>query len=226
MNDQRAGAGLPDTGGFSAADDRVGAGIRPTRKLGALHRRRQRGRRVSVEKVVTQYAAKDSRESVTSVLTKTRALQATPTRRSAWPSGEYLALFDHDDLLAAQTPCMRRRPRLRSTRQMLVYTDEDKVTGGSCRSISSPISSRTYNPDLLCANNYICHLVVVKRSLAQKAWAACGSRLRRGPGSRFSCFRCTEAGGPDRPYSEGALSLAGPSEPPRRTTPASKTVRL
>ncbi len=50
----------------------------------------------------------------------------------------------------------------------LIYSDEDKVSMNGKRYFEPHFKS-DYNPDLLCSMNYFCHLVVVKRSLAEKA---------------------------------------------------------
>jgi GT2 family glycosyltransferase len=83
-------------------------------------------------------------------------------------SGEFLAFGDHDDLLApdALYECVRvlnERPETE-----LIYTDEDKVDG-SGRRYFEPHFKSDYNPELLCSMNYFCHLVVVKRSLQERA---------------------------------------------------------
>ena len=49
----------------------------------------------------------------------------------------------------------------------LIYTDEDKVRA-DLSEYFQPHFKPDYNPDLLCANNYICHLVVVKKELADR----------------------------------------------------------
>lgn len=83
-------------------------------------------------------------------------------------TGEFLAFGDHDDLFSpdALYECVRLLNEKPDTE--LIYSDEDKVDG-SGRRYFEPHFKSDYNPDLLCSMNYFCHLVVVKRTLQQRA---------------------------------------------------------
>lgn len=139
------------------------------------------GENISVEKVVRSTRQR-IRESVTSVLRKTRALQATPTRRSGWPQA-IIWPFSTTTIFWLPTPFLRWLPRLKKDKADVVYTDEDKVTS-DLKEHFQPHFKPDFNPDLLCSNNYICHLFVVKRSLALKlGWP--GSQPTTGSGLLF-----------------------------------------
>ena len=81
-------------------------------------------------------------------------------------SGEYIGLFDHDDLLhpAALFEMMRTIER---TGADFIYTDE-------CTFSQKPEDAYLYHfkpdyaPDSLRGNNYICHFTVFKRSLLEE----------------------------------------------------------
>ncbi len=81
-------------------------------------------------------------------------------------SGDYIALLDHDDLLA-ENALYEVAAEISRSGADLVYTDEDKIRGAA-RERFQPNLKPDFNPDLLRANNYICHLLVVRRALVER----------------------------------------------------------
>ncbi len=83
-------------------------------------------------------------------------------------AGDFLVFADHDDTLApnALYECAKALQDKPDTR--ILYSDEDKVDGERDKYFE-PHMKPDYNPDLLCSVNYICHLFVVERRLAQEA---------------------------------------------------------
>ncbi len=81
--------------------------------------------------------------------------------------GDYIVFGDHDDELhpAALFECMRILEKMPDVD--FIYTDEDKVIGGSGRH-TEPHFKSGFNYELLRRTNYICHLVVAKSSLINK----------------------------------------------------------
>lgn len=80
-------------------------------------------------------------------------------------TGEYLALLDHDDRLDENTiDCLCQS--IESSEPDVIYTDECIIDE------SGKVLNFFYKPDfsldLLYAQNYICHLLCVRRQLAQK----------------------------------------------------------
>ena len=75
--------------------------------------------------------------------------------------GDYIALFDHDDLLS-ENALYEVADRICKTGAEIVYTDEDKVTSDLSERYQ-PNFKPDFNLDLLRSNNYICHLLVVKK---------------------------------------------------------------
>lgn len=102
--------------------------------------------------------------------------------------GDYIALFDHDDLLAENALYEVADEAVR-TGADLIYTDEDKVTADLSERYQ-PNFKPDFNLDLLRANNYICHLLVVKRSLVKLA----GGQRKEFDGAQDHefIFRCVE----------------------------------
>jgi len=87
-------------------------------------------------------------------------------------TGDYIALFDHDDLLTADALYemaleMEHRRSAGEPEVMLVYTDEDKCDGEGT-SFYDPHFKMDYDPDLLLTNNYICHFTAVKASVVKE----------------------------------------------------------
>lgn len=81
-------------------------------------------------------------------------------------SGEYLALFDHDDLLAPDA-LYEVRKAIQKEQAEIIYTDEDKVNADTTL-YSDPHFKSDFNLDLLRSNNYICHFFVVKRAIVEQ----------------------------------------------------------
>ena len=141
----------------------------------------------SVEKVVKEYQKKDPRVRYRR-LEKNEGIAGNTNAAIEMASGEYLALFDHDDLLSPNA-LFEVASAIEKEKADVVYTDEDKVTS-DLKEHFQPHFKPDFNPDLLCANNYICHLFVVKRSLALKLGGQ--DPAYDGAQDYDFIFRCTE----------------------------------
>jgi GT2 family glycosyltransferase len=78
-----------------------------------------------------------------------------------------VAFFDHDDLLTEDALYHVARAVEEQGKPDLIYTDEDKVSA-DLSEYFQPNFKPDFNLDLLRSNNYICHLLVVKASLAKE----------------------------------------------------------
>ena len=141
----------------------------------------------SVEKVVKEYQKKDPRVRYRR-LEKNEGIAGNTNAAIEMASGDYLALFDHDDLLSPNA-LFEVASAIEKEKADVVYTDEDKVTS-DLKEHFQPHFKPDFNPDLLCANNYICHLFVVKRSLALKLGGQ--DPAYDGAQDYDFIFRCTE----------------------------------
>lgn len=141
----------------------------------------------SVEKVVKEYQKKDSRVRYRR-LEKNEGIAGNTNAAIEMASGDYLALFDHDDLLSPNA-LFEVASAIEKEKADVIYTDEDKVTS-DLKEHFQPHFKPDFNPDLLCANNYICHLFVVKRSLALKLGGQ--DPAYDGAQDYDFIFRCTE----------------------------------
>lgn len=82
-------------------------------------------------------------------------------------SGEFVALLDHDDLLAEHALYCVARAILDNPDAALIYSDEDKITADGKR--LDPYFKCALNRELLLAQNMISHLGVYRRELVEEA---------------------------------------------------------
>ncbi|MBV8812158.1 MAG: glycosyltransferase family 2 protein [Acidobacteriaceae bacterium] len=88
---------------------------------------------------------------------------------TAWDlaTGDYLCFLDHDDTLSPHALAYIIEA-LNNTREAdLLYSDEDKIDRQDRR--FDPFFKPDWSPDLLRSENYVCHLLVLRRDLANQA---------------------------------------------------------
>ena len=84
----------------------------------------------------------------------------------ALAKGDYIALLDHDDVLEPDALfCMMEK--LQEREYAFLYSDEDK-TDSDMEYYYEPHIKPEFNFDLLLANNYICHFLVMKAELIKE----------------------------------------------------------
>lgn len=81
--------------------------------------------------------------------------------------GDYIILCDHDDILTSDA-LYWIADAIEQKGADLVYSDEDKINEASNRYFD-PHFKPDFSLDMLRSSNYICHLLVVKRTLLDKA---------------------------------------------------------
>jgi O-antigen biosynthesis protein len=93
-------------------------------------------------------------------------IAANTNRGIAAASGDYIAFLDHDDELAPDA-LYHVAAALQKRRYGLLYSDEDRIEeNGFGRLVHhTPFFKPAFDPDLLRALNYICHLVVLRRDV-------------------------------------------------------------
>lgn len=118
-----------------------------------------------VREILNEYAEKDKRIRVRE-LAENEGIGKNTNRAFEIAEGEYVALLDHDDLLAPdalfEVACAIER-----SHPDIIYSDEDKVSGENLEH-TQPHFKPDFNIDLLRANNYICHLLVIRKTLIDK----------------------------------------------------------
>ncbi|MDP7560654.1 MAG: glycosyltransferase, partial [Planctomycetota bacterium] len=119
-----------------------------------------------VRSVLEEYADRDSRIKV--VCRETNGhISATSNSALETATGKFVAFLDHDDELRPHSllrlvETINERPDA-----TIIYSDEDKLDSKGRR--TCPYFKPDWNPDLLLAQNYLCHLFCVKRSLVLEA---------------------------------------------------------
>ena len=100
-----------------------------------------------------------------------KGIAANTNAAAALASGEYLALADHDDILAPHALYAMGRAvldlRAQGKPDGFVYSDEALFN----KSIQRPLVAHfkpDYAPDYLLCCNYICHLAVFRRALYEE----------------------------------------------------------
>lgn len=123
----------------------------------------------SVKRVLDTYA---DRRIVYLKLAENGGISANTNAALRAATGEYIGLLDHDDLLARSALYEAALRIEQAGRQGcpagLLYTDEDKCDE-SGTAFYEPHLKEDFNLDLLLSNNYICHFMIVERSLMREA---------------------------------------------------------
>ncbi len=125
------------------------------------------GADASVQRVMEDYARQDARVRYEK-LSENRGISGNTNAALAMAGGDYVVLLDHDDLLEEHALFEAAKWLLEHPDTELLYTDEDKVTFDS-NTYFQPHFKPDFNLDLLRSNNYICHMLVVKRELLDRA---------------------------------------------------------
>lgn len=122
-----------------------------------------------VEAIVREYQAKN--QHIVYKKIENKGIAANTNAAAALAEGEYLALADHDDILAPHALYTMGRAilqlRQQGQRDDFLYSDEALFE----KSIRRPRAAHfkpDYAPDYLLCCNYICHLAVFRRSLYQE----------------------------------------------------------
>lgn len=118
----------------------------------------------SVQKIIEEYAAKDSRIKFT-IRDTNGHISAASQSALELAKGDYIALLDHDDELTQDALYQLAEEINRSPDAELIYSDEDKKLEDGRR--FNPHFKSDWNYDLLLQQNYICHLVAFKTNTAR-----------------------------------------------------------
>ncbi len=114
---------------------------------------------------VLEYAARDSRIRFID-LEGNLGITENTNKGIAISKGDYLCFFDHDDVLEPDilfeyAMAIESNPDIN-----LLYCDEDKLLPDG--TLANPTFKPDFSLDMVRDNNYICHLLTVKRSLLDK----------------------------------------------------------
>ena len=147
-------------------------------------------------KILEEYGRRDSRLTVVD-LPENESIAANTNAAIDKASGEFICFMDHDDLIAPDALYEASKAAMRPDID-LIYTDEDKIredTKGGLEHFQ-PHFKPDFNLDLLRSNNYICHFLMVRKSLIEQTG---------GPDDRFEgaqdyefILRCVDMIDPQR----------------------------
>lgn len=140
----------------------------------------------ATEKIVSEYL-KDKRIHY-KILNENLGISDNTNEAIAMATGTYIGLFDHDDLLTEDALYEVALKAVRTDAD-LIYTDEDKIKGDTGERYQ-PNFKPDFNLDLLRSNNYICHFLVVRRTLIEKAGGL--NKAYDGAQDHEFLFRCVE----------------------------------
>jgi GT2 family glycosyltransferase len=121
--------------------------------------------RSEVREILDRFAAKDDRIKVAY---QQQRGGISRTCNAAWQmaTGEYLCFLDHDDALAPHALAYVCEALNQNPTAEVLYSDEDKIDVQGKR--FDPFFKPDWSPDLLLSENYLCHLLVLRRDLAEK----------------------------------------------------------
>ncbi|WP_447926357.1 glycosyltransferase family 2 protein [Vreelandella sp. EE27] len=119
----------------------------------------------AIAATLDDYIEKDSRIKVV-IRESNGHICAASNSALALAEGEFVALLDHDDLLAPEALLEIAKALQANPGAGLLYSDEDKL--GDSGERFDPHFKPRWNPDLLLAQNYISHLGVYRTSLLRE----------------------------------------------------------
>lgn len=119
-----------------------------------------------VRENIKKYAANDSRIKY-KFLNKNGHIANATNEAVKLASGEFVALFDHDDLLWPNALSEIVEALNCDKGIDFLYTDEDKITEDR-REHLGPFFKPDFNPDFLHSVNYVTHFSVIRKSLYEK----------------------------------------------------------
>lgn len=142
---------------------------------------------IRVREELNRYSMEDKRIKVV-YLEENQGIAENTNQALALATGEYIGLFDHDDMLTPDA-LYEIVKAINDYDYDVLYTDEDKISEDS-HNYKKPVFKPDYSPELLCANNYITHFFVAKKSIVDRL----GGFRKEYDGSQDYdfIFRCVE----------------------------------
>ena len=119
-----------------------------------------------VREFITSYAETDNR-IVYKFLDKNVSIAGATNEAVALASGEFIGIFDHDDLLWPNALFETVKALNEDKTIDFIYTDEDKITEDTHHHLGY-VFKPDYNPDFMHSVNYFTHFTVVRKSIYDK----------------------------------------------------------
>lgn len=142
----------------------------------------------SRERVLKRFADQDTRFKYV-ILGENKGISGNTNAAMEMAQGDFIVLADHDDTLTPDALYWCVKAMNEDPLYDVIYSDEDKLDMDG-KALFDPHFKPDFNPDLLTSVNYICHLFVVNRNLAE---AVGGFRQEFDGAQDYDfIFRCTE----------------------------------
>lgn len=142
----------------------------------------------SRERVLKRFADQDTRFKYV-ILGENKGISGNTNAAMEMAQGDFIVLTDHDDTLTPDALYWCVKAMNEDPLYDVIYSDEDKLDMDG-KALFDPHFKPDFNPDLLTSVNYICHLFVVNRNLAE---AVGGFRQEFDGAQDYDfIFRCTE----------------------------------
>ncbi len=119
------------------------------------------GKHAYVGKLCLAYAQNDGRIKYEK-LEQNAGISENTNACARMATGDYIALFDHDDLLMPNA-LFENAKAINECEPDVLYSDEDKITESGNHML--PFFKPDWSRDLLYSHMYICHLIVFKKEL-------------------------------------------------------------
>lgn len=147
------------------------------------------GEKTELRVVLEEYMKKDKRIKLISSEEGALRISANTNQALEIVTGEYIAFMDHDDCLSENAlfevvKVINKHPEVD-----YIYSDEDKISMDG-KNFFDPHFKPDFNEYLLCSNNYISHLSVVRRALVREVGGLRGEY--DGAQDYDFVLRCTE----------------------------------
>jgi GT2 family glycosyltransferase len=122
-------------------------------------------RRPETLATIEALARRDGRVTTTR-LSKRSGISAATNAALSLATGDYVAFLDHDDVLKPQALGQVVRWLDADPTLDMLYSDEDKLDPAG--RLTDARWKPDWSPNLLLCQNYVCHLLVLRRSLVEK----------------------------------------------------------
>lgn len=120
----------------------------------------------AVERYIKSRYAKEGRIRYCR-LKKNRGISENTNAALRLATGDFIVFADHDDVLTVDAMYEMARAVNENRAVDVIYTDEDKVNKKG-NAYFGPHFKPDFSMELLCCNNYICHLFAVRRDVFEK----------------------------------------------------------
>lgn len=116
--------------------------------------------------IISEYQTRDSRIRYR-ILEKNYGISQNMNEAMQMAEGDFILPVDHDDTLAPNALFEFARVVNENPSADVIYSDEDKIDLTGTK-FSKPHFKPDYDLDFLLTNNYICHLLAVRRELVDR----------------------------------------------------------